>query len=63
MSVRTTADEHLDSAAEHIRAAIKDLTEIVIEECWGHDEFTAEYQTTVSEVFDELRKLKGRLNR
>ena len=33
MSVTTTADEKLDSAAHHIKEAVKDLSCIVIDEC------------------------------
>lgn len=37
MGYRSTADENLDSAVEHIKEAIKQLSTIVIDEVNGHD--------------------------
>lgn len=39
MSVRTTADEHLDKAKENIDEAIKNLHCIVVENVFGSDEY------------------------
>lgn len=63
MGVRTTADEKLDSASDHIKDAIRDLSAIVIEECWGHDEYSEEYKDTIHEVLQELLALKKKMNR
>ncbi len=63
MGVRTAADERLDSAHQHIKEAIRDLSSIVIEECWGHDEFREDYTETIHEVMQELISLKKKLNR
>jgi replicative superfamily II helicase len=63
MSVRTTADEKLDSASDHIKYAIRDLSTIVIDECWGHDEYSNEYTDVINEVLHQLLALKKKLNR
>jgi len=63
MSVRTAADERLDSAHQHIKEAIRDLSAIVIEECWGYDEYKEEYTEKIHEVLQELMTLKKKLNR
>ena len=61
MGVITTADERLSSAKGHIGSAIQDLNHILIEECWGHDEFRKEYQEKIAEAFTELVGIGNRL--
>lgn len=61
--MRTTADEKLDSASDHLREAIKDISSIVVDECYGHDDFLTEYRDTIYEVMQELIVCKKRLNR
>lgn len=61
MSVRTTSDEHLDSARGHIHEAIRDLSQIVVERCWGHDEYNAETQRNIRETLVELISLRVQL--
>ena len=61
MSVRTTADEHLDSAKQHIKDAVKDLSEIVVEQCWGHDEYREEYSEELKRIFRELLEIRDRI--
>jgi hypothetical protein len=58
MGVTTTADEHLESARDNVSSAIRHLSEIVIEECWGHDEFVDEYRARIEQAFDQLRAVK-----
>ncbi len=41
MSVHTSADESLESARYKISEAIKFLSEIIIDECWGSEDFSA----------------------
>jgi hypothetical protein len=45
MSVITTADEKRDAAKDNIKAAIKNLSEIIVDEVWGSDDFNQEYKT------------------
>lgn len=63
MGVRTTADEHLDSAGESVKQAIKDINAVLFEECWGHDEYRDDYRDTLYEVYHKLVDIKRRLNR
>ena len=49
MSVRTIADESLESAKLHVEEALKDLEDIVIGKCWGSDDM-------------DLRKIKKNLH-
>ena len=63
MSVRTTADERLDQAAQSIKDAIFQLQDLVINECWGHDEFTEEAKARFTEIYIELSVLKKKLGR
>ena len=60
MSVQTRAYEHLDSAKKHIRDALEDLSEIVVKECWGHDDFNEEGKEKIYETFQDLLKIKKR---
>lgn len=39
MSVKTTADESIDSAKESIRKAIKNISNLVVDACWGYEEY------------------------
>lgn len=61
MSVRTTADEKLYEAAAAISVAQKALNEIVVESCWGHDEFNQEFMEQLEVFFDQLTKMRIRL--
>jgi hypothetical protein len=63
MSVVTTADERLSSAQEHIVAAIGDLTDVVVNECWGHDDYRPDYTVGIREVLCRLIELKSKLHR
>jgi hypothetical protein len=54
MSVRTTADEKIDSAADHVRAAVGDLHAIIVEKCWGHDEYNREYYVELCSSYTRL---------
>lgn len=60
MSVQTTADDHLDSAREHIASALEDLSEIIVKECWGHDDFNEEWRKKIHQTFQDLLKMKKR---
>lgn len=62
MSVKTSADEHLDKVKENISSSIEELSQIVIHECWGHDQFNIEYREKLEEVFTQLRKIKRDLS-
>lgn len=54
MSVRTDADEALDSARDHIKRAIDDLYGVVMEKTWGHDDFKEEWKIKHLAIFNKL---------
>lgn len=58
MGVRTAADENITVAQESINKAIAALSEIVVNGCWGSDEFRKEYSDCIEYVFHELLKLR-----
>ena len=58
-----TADKKLDGAAEHLRAAFKDLTAVALDQCEGTSEFTRVYLGTIDEVASALLPLCRKLNR
>lgn len=61
MSVTTTADEMLNSAKSHVKEAASALSQIVIDEVWGHDEFSEEYKEKIRESLNDLVKIKIKL--
>lgn len=63
MSVHTAADDALDKAAEHIHEAILNLNRLLVEQCWGHDEYSAEYDEKVQRAFNDLIRIRKDLNR
>lgn len=63
MSVRTTADEKIDEARQNIREAAKALSEVVVDDCYGADEYKEEFQETLREVLNDLLNIKNRLGR
>jgi hypothetical protein len=63
MGVRTTADEKLDAADEHMRQAVMALSEIVVDECYGHDEYNAEFSATINQTMFSLIELRRKLDR
>ena len=58
MSVRTTADENLDAAKESVNKAINSLSEIVISNCWGSDEYSEDYSNTIEDILNALLQLR-----
>lgn len=61
MSVRTSAQENRDDAKKDINDAIKQLSEIVIDEIYGWDEFTSEYLETLKDILFKLLEIKKEL--
>lgn len=61
MSVRTTADEQLESAKDNIQSAIKNLSEIVIEECWGSEDFSSEFSVILRKALSEMVEVRESL--
>lgn len=63
MGVRTTADEQLDKAAEGVSNAISALGEIVINQCWGHEDYKSDYRETIKTALMDLISIRDRLDR
>jgi hypothetical protein len=63
MSVTTTADEKVDDALGHARAAATCLAAILVDECWGYDEYNAQFMTRLQESMTMLIKVKNKLSR
>lgn len=61
MGVVTTADEKLNQARASVADAIRSLSEIVIGECWGSDEFTVETQTRLHKSLMSLIEIRNDL--
>jgi hypothetical protein len=61
MSVNTAADDKRDEAREHVSSAVQLLSEIVVEKCWGYDDFTTEYQKTLRKSLNNLIEVREEL--
>ncbi len=61
MSVKTTADEHLNAALEKIQGAVKDISEIVVNHCCGYDEYNSPYHEALKRSMMELMEIRDRL--
>jgi len=59
MSVQTTADEFLNDAKEFVDKAISDLNKV--QDSWGWDDWSDEYQIKILEVILELIKIKHKI--
>ena len=59
MSVQTTADEFLNDAKEFVDKAISDLNKV--QDSWGWDDWSNEYQIKILEVILELIKIKHKI--
>lgn len=62
MGVRTTADEKLEEAREAVNKAVLALNEIVVLECWGHDEYDEKFRADIEAAFNRLRDIKRKLS-
>ena len=59
MSVQTTADEFLNDVKEFVDKAISDLNKV--QDSWGWDDWSDEYQIKILEVILELTKIKHKI--
>lgn len=58
----TTADERVNEAKEAINVAAKAISEVIIEDCYGSDEYTEDFKRTLRECMNNLLSLKMMLN-
>lgn len=61
--MRTTADEKLASADESVTKAINDLSEVLVERCWGSDQFLPEYHAKIRAAYASLLEVRALLAR
>lgn len=47
MSVRTTAHDELSAAEENVRDAIRHLNAILVDKCYGSDEYSSERRQVI----------------
>ncbi len=57
----TIADEKLYEAETHIQIAIDALSQIVVHKCQGHDDYNAEHQAKIQDVFIKLLAIRAEL--
>jgi hypothetical protein len=61
MGVRTDATEKLEEINEHIKRAIQLHADIVIGECYGSNEISAKFKTTLRETMNQLMEIREKL--
>lgn len=59
--METEADSKLRVARENVRSALLALNAIVVEQCWGHDEFSAERIKAIKEAHLDLIRIRDNL--
>lgn len=61
MSVETEADRQRDKAQECVMDAVAALSEIVVKQCDGHDEWKPEYRAKLSDWFQRLLAIRDEM--
>lgn len=61
MSVRTDADDYLESAKNNLNGAYQNLLQFLNEDCWGNSNYNDEYKQKIHEITLELFKLKNKI--
>jgi predicted house-cleaning NTP pyrophosphatase (Maf/HAM1 superfamily) len=61
MTVRTTADEQIDKAKEHIQEALECLSEVIVAGCYGTSDYTQLYLEKLERQFVALLGIKRSL--
>ena len=61
MSVTTEADNQLNFAKEEIKNAIQSLSKIVVNECWGTDDYHPDYRKVMRNSLSELMDIREAL--
>ena len=57
----TEADGHRDKAVESVKDAIQNLSEIVVNQCCGHDDYGEEYRAALKQSLVDLIEVRDRL--
>lgn len=61
MSVHTEANTRRDQAIESVKGAISSLSAIVIDQCWGTQDFGPDYRKDLAVSLMELIAIRERL--
>jgi hypothetical protein len=61
MGVVTAADRYLEETRDHVNNAIKTLSSILVDECWGHDDFNAETSKDMRDALYSLMEIRDKL--
>lgn len=61
MGVLTTADKKIIEVKNHLHQISIELSDILINECYGYDEFIDEYKELLWEVMTITKKFKDKL--
>ena len=61
MSVITEADKALDRTKHSVEDAVKNLSKIIVDQVWGHDDFSKEYKEELQRVFASLILVREKL--
>ena len=59
--MNTTADDRIESAKEHVKSAIADLTDVFVNEVRGSDEFRQEYRDKYRKAWLDLIEMRENL--
>jgi hypothetical protein len=59
--MRTEADDQLDLAREHVQESLRALTNIVVLDCSGSDEYSDAFRARMIEAHDLILKVKALL--
>lgn len=61
MSVKTDADEKLESTVEHLNRALDDLSDIVVHKCYGTHHFEEKFINILRQTFYMLIEIRDKL--
>lgn len=61
MSVVTRADECLTEVKEQVNSAVINLSEIVVDQCWGYDDLSEDSKSKYKEIFLMLLSIRDKL--
>lgn len=59
--MHTEADNCRDRAVQHIKDAVKELSKIVIDETYGHNEYNTDYRELLFSSMLELQQMRLKL--
>lgn len=63
MSVKSAAQENVESAVRDINSAITNLAKVVVDQCWGTDDFKDIFKADLKQSFHELIEIRDRIQK